>query len=268
MPDEPLYRWYEPVIDAHAHPRGLSGRDEFDRDFVDGLVAYSRSLGVEHMAALGEVLYKRAGYTEAELRLMNDRNAELTAAHPDFFVPFCFLDPLLGGELVREEVKRCHEDYGFRALKLEVCCNVSDSATDSVFEEAARRGFPVLVHASDSTLLDDPTQSDYADVREAARRHPSVSIMAAHLTGGGVRGVLELQDVENVIVDTSGMQPESGIVEYAVDRLGEDRVVFGSDMWGRDLTAQIGQVLAADLPDAVKSKLFRENAERWLGLDG
>lgn len=265
---DPLFRWNGPIIDAHAHPRGLGSDEPLDTDRIDSIVAYSRRNGVVRMSALGEVLFRRAGYSKVEIRWLNDRNAEMTARHPDFFIPFCFLDPTLGADFVREEVTRCHEVHGFRCVKLETACNVAHPSTRAVFETAGERGFPVLVHATDTdTISNREYQSDSADVRTAVKDFPQTTIIVAHLTAVGARGVWDVLDLPHVVIDTSGMQPDSGIVEYAVERLGADRVVFGSDMCGRDIPPQVGQVLGAAVSDADKQKIFYDNAVRLLGLE-
>ena len=264
--DDGLFTWGRPIIDAHAHPRGLGSKDDLDRKLLDEVVAYSQSLGVPKMVSLGEVLFKWSDYTREEISWLNDRNAELDRAYPGFFIPYCFLDPTLGPGSVRDEVRRCYEKHGFKALKLEVCCNVNNDATDPVFEIAGELGFTVTVHASDLTIIGKREhQSDPEDVRAKALRFPETRIIMAHLTGAGVRGVWEIRDVANIAIDTSGMQPEAGIVEYAVETLGADRVIFGSDMNGRDLAVQIAQVLAAELDDDTKDKIFYRNALTWLG---
>ncbi len=185
----------------------------------------------------------------------------------EFFFPFCFLDPTLGADFVREEIDRCNRQHGFRAIKLEVACNVANPATYPVFEYAGSLGFPVLVHASDLDHIGRREhQSDPDDVRAVAERYPGTRIIMAHLTGAGVRGVQAVEELTNVAIDTSGMQPVAGIVEYAVERLGEKRVIFGSDMNGRDLPVQIAQILGGSLPESTKRKLLYDNASEWLGI--
>lgn len=266
--DDPRITWPGPIIDCHAHPRSTGAGAPLDTDLTDDLVAYSRSMRVLAMGSLGEVLFRRTGFSEIEIRWLNDRTAELSNYVPGFFIPFCFLDPTLGDAFVREEIDRCHREFGFRAIKLEIACNVAEPATDPVFARAAELGFPVLVHSTDTEHMGNRgQQSDSEDVRAAARRNPDTQMIMAHLTSAGYRGVQAIEDLPNVVIDTSGMQPEAGIVEYAVSRLGDDRVLFGSDMYGRDLPVQIAQVIAADIPDASKRKIFYDNASKLLGVD-
>ena len=64
---------------------------------------------------------------------------------------------------------------------------------------------------------------------DLAGRHPGVTIIMAHLSGAGVRGVLDVLPCKNVCIDTSGGQPLAGLVEYAVD-LEEDAITNERNM--------------------------------------
>jgi predicted TIM-barrel fold metal-dependent hydrolase len=88
----------------------------------------------------------------------------------------------------------------------------------------------------------------------------------AHLTSCGLRGVLEIADLPNVVIDTSAFLPVAGLVEYAVKHLGEDRVLYGSDLVIRDLPSQIGRVTSADITDAAKEKILYSNGAALIGL--
>ncbi|MFP4382747.1 MAG: amidohydrolase family protein [Spirochaetia bacterium] len=256
-----------PIFDCHAHPRGLSGKGPLDTEALDRLVSHAREFGVTGMASLGEVLFKVERYTAEEIRMINHRNNELASRHPGFFLPFCFLDPMLGEEFIRNEIDRCRREYGFRHIKLEMACNASHPAVDPVFRTAGELGFPVLVHAASNwTTGKTRNQTDSMDVRKQALKFPDTVFIAAHLTALGVRGVRALEDCANTAVDTSGMQPDAGIVEYAVKHLGEHRVLFGSDVAGRDLSVQIAQVAGADIAADVKRRIFWDNSREWFKL--
>jgi predicted TIM-barrel fold metal-dependent hydrolase len=92
----------------------------------------------------------------------------------------------------------------------------------------------------------------------------------AHLNGAGLRGIEEIASAPNVFVDTSGGDPQSGIVEAAVAALGPARVLYGSDAPIRHFGVSVGKILGADLPEAVKRDLLWNNAARllpaWAGV--
>ena len=71
--------------------------------------------------------------------------------------------------------------------------------------------------------------------KEILRVAPNLKVIVAHMgrrwpnTSDGVEGnLLELQDEPNVYFETSTVR-DSEIMERAVEVLGEDRLVFGSD---------------------------------------
>ena len=84
LSDSPLFTWDNPIIDVHAHPRGLGSTEVFDAEAIDELVAYSRRTGVVRMVSLGEVSFRRGGFSKVEIRWLNDRNAELATTARSF----------------------------------------------------------------------------------------------------------------------------------------------------------------------------------------
>ncbi len=67
----------------------------------------SLKLGVERMVSLGDVLRYGPKPIAKHLKILNDESHALVKRHPDFFVAFCYLNPLLGEKAVRTEMDRC-----------------------------------------------------------------------------------------------------------------------------------------------------------------
>jgi hypothetical protein len=67
-----------------------------------------------------------------------------------------------------------------------------------------------------------------------------------------------------VVTETGGSDPTTGFVEMAVRELGAERVLYGSDAGGRGFASQIAKVEGADVPDAAKRLVFKENLKRLL----
>jgi predicted TIM-barrel fold metal-dependent hydrolase len=136
--------------------------------------------------------------------------------------------------------------------------------------KAARTfNFTVLQHSWSTTNMvrDRVYQSDPIDTALFARRNPDVKVIMAHLTGIGFRGVLEVKDLPNLYVDTSGGWPEEGLVEFAVEHLGADRLLYGSDLPVRENAITIGRILGAQISAADRRKIFFGNTARLLNLN-
>jgi predicted TIM-barrel fold metal-dependent hydrolase len=252
------------VIDIHTHP--LLSEARCDRAGAGDFVSEARRHGIVHLVALGDVLVDGRSPTEAQLRRINDDTAWLMARHPGFVTGFCYLNPTLGERAVRREVERCVE-LGFRGLKLEIANNAHDACMRPVMEAAERHGLPVLQHTWSMTKIRQRGfHSDPADTALLARRFPQVRVIMAHLTGCGVRGVLEAKGVDNLWVDTSGAAPEAGIVPYAVEQLGAERVLYGSDAPVRDFALALARITGSGLDAATLRKILHDNARALLRL--
>jgi uncharacterized protein len=252
------------IIDVHTHPvcfgQGRSQRE------VGALVKRARSLGITRMGALGDVLVHGRSPTAAQIVEINNETAQLLRWFPDFFFGFCYLNPTLGERAVWREIERVLP-LGFRALKLEIANNARDACMRPVMEAAERHELVVLQHTwSQTNIRERRFHTDPADTAELARRHPSVRVIMAHLTGCGVRGVLEARGLDNVWVDTSGGAPEEGLVRYAVEQLGPGRVLYGSDWPIRDLPVAIARITGARLAPSVQRRVLIDNARELFRL--
>ncbi|MBI5770194.1 MAG: amidohydrolase family protein [Verrucomicrobia bacterium] len=253
------------VIDVHTHPvmfkAGLKPAE------VRWLVAHGRSLGITRMVGLGDVLLHGRNFTAEQIVEVNDDSARVQRLAPDYFRFFCFLNPRLGERAVMREVERCVERHGFIGLKLEICNNARDACMRPVMQAARRWRLPVLQHSwSQTNLRQRSFHTDPADTALLARRHPDVAIIMAHLTGCGVRGVLEARGLPNLYVDTSGGLPEAGLVEFAVEHLGAERVLHGSDLPFRSAGVAIERIKGAKLTPAQQRMILHDNAARLLNL--
>ena len=156
-------------------------------------------------------------------------------------------------------------------IKLWVARRAIDPGLDPIMERAVALDVPVLQHAWEKTTGNLIGESFPWDVADLARRHPTARIIMAHLNGCGFRGLEAVADCPNLVVDTSGGDPDSGMVEAAVNVLGTERVVYGSDAPIRHFAVQMGKTLGTDLSDAAKRDILWNNTARllpdWAGVD-
>jgi len=203
--------------------------------------------------------------TPDQFRSANNYVLESMRRFPGRVIGFCYLNPNYPGESV-EEMERCAAE-GMRGVKLWIACRASDPKLEPVVSRAIELDLPILIHSFDKTTGNLPGESRPEDIADLAARFPRAKIVMAHLHGNGFRGVAEVAGLKNVSVDLSGSDPEVGLVEYALEELGADRLIFGSDAPGRDFPSQLGKVLGAEMTDEERRKVLALNAARLLKLD-
>jgi predicted TIM-barrel fold metal-dependent hydrolase len=252
------------IIDIHTHP--ILRHDRRGRSGADQLIARARTHGIRHLVALGDVLAFGRSPSAGEVRTINDETHGLMQRQPGVITAFCHLNPTLGERAVWHEIERCVA-RGFRGLKLEIANNAADLSMRPLMEAARLHHLVVLQHAWSMTKIGERAfHTDPEDVATLARRFPDVRIIMAHLTGCGVRGVQAVKYCPNVMVDTSGAAPETGIIEYAVDQLGADRILYGSDVPIRDFGVAIARITGSRLDAKTQRKILHDNAATLLGL--
>lgn len=85
----------------------------------------------------------------------------------------------------------------------------------------------------------------------------------AHFGGNCYHGIPAIRDIPNVWCDMSGPSFHGGELDYAVENLGVERVLFGTDMPGPYIT-NLGQVLGADLTQEQRELILYKNARKLL----
>ena len=237
-----------------------------DRAGVEAFIAAARRQGIGHLVALGDVLVVGRSPTEVQIRRINDDTAWLLTRFPGLVTGFCYLNPTLGERAVWREVER-GVARGFRGLKLEIANNAREACMRPVMAAAERHDLLVLQHSWSMTKIRQRRfHSDPADTALLARRFPNVRVIMAHLTGCGVRGVLEAKGVDNLWMDTSGAAPEAGLVAYAVEKLGAEHVLYGSDAPVRDFAVALARITGSGLDRTVQRKILGDNARALLRL--
>jgi predicted TIM-barrel fold metal-dependent hydrolase len=254
-----------PALDIHVHPLACFGPHRVESPAEDArrLIEAAKRAGVEKMCLFS--LGRPTPYepTVEQCRVANDYALAMRDAAPSVFLPFCYVNPAFP-EAAVAEIDRCVAGARMCGIKLWVARRATDPGLDPILERAVTLGVPVLQHAWNKTTGNLSGESSPADVADLARRHPQARIVMAHLNGAGLRGIEQIAGCPNIVVDTSGGDPESRIVESAVEVLGPQRVVFGSDAPIRHFMVSLGKVLGGDLPDSAKQDILWNNAARLL----
>ena len=255
------------IIDIHVHyPFGKTGAFSENKWDVNDLIASAKKIDISHICLLGDVLRYSYYPTEEQIKETNDFTINAIRQYPGYFSGFCFLNPDNAPDFIVSEIERCIRVEKFKGIKLEVSVNCRSPKLDIIMEKAKELNCPVLHHTWYKSTAKTDCESEPSDIVYLAKRHPDVKIIMAHLSGCGFRGVLDIKPFKNVYVDTSGSQPVAGMLEYAIEKLGASRILYGSDVPCRDFYCQMGRIMGANISPADKENILFKNAAELLNL--
>lgn len=249
------------VVDIHAHPGFAGNLKGLREEFAPALRAASFH-GVDRVClnSLGD--WTRSPKPNV-VKKANDAVLSLAADHPKRVIGFCYVNPTYPEEALKE-IERCVVGEGMAGIKLWTACRASDDRVRAIAQRAAALGIPLLQHAWYEAGGNHESESTPADVAVLARRCPEAHIVMAHLTGAGEQGLADIAPHRNVSVDISGGEPEAGLLELAVRRLGARRVMFGTDSPIRSYGMTLGKVRGAKITRRQRELILGGNARRLL----
>jgi len=96
-------------------------------------------------------------------------------------------------------------------------------------------------------------------VAKLAQRFPDVRMICGHSGGDWELGARAIRPYENVLFEFSGADPQSGSVDYAVNELGADRIVWGGHGPSRSFSTELSKVVDASISHADRMKIFGGN---------
>ena len=136
---------------------------------------------------------------------------------------------------------------------------------EKIFAFAAERGAIVMTHSGCPGSFSE-------DFVPFVERHPQATLILAHLgnsaDGNLARQVcaLQLTDSTNLYVDTSSIQSmTSRLIEWAVEQVGAERLLFGTDSPLYFTASQKARIECAEMDEAARRAILYDNAARLLG---
>ena len=142
-----------------------------------------------------------------------------------------------------------------------------DPAYFPIYEWVDEREMAVMCHAT--YPFDPPGTTIQGRFTALSERFPNVRWVMAHTAGTLDADAAETaRTLPNVYMETCSSRTALGATEFNVERAGEDKVLYGSDMALMDARQQIAKVVTADIPRRAKQKILGLNAMRLLGLEG
>lgn len=257
-----------PKIDMHCHVWNMATEAE-ERASTEQLITAGTMLGISEYWCSAPITGGVIADIE-DIRIRNDSVLRAVQRYPDRIRGMCFVIP---GQyqVALDEVKRCL-DAGMIGLKLYNQYKIDDPAVYPVIELAIERRVPILEHAgfieAREHLDRQPLISNGRHFANLNEHYPEAMLIHAHIGGGGdwEQSIRWMRDTsEHLYCDVSGSNLDDGQVEQAVQDMGAERVLFGTD---GTMCGSVGKVIDATLTDEAKRSIFFGNAEAILAAQG
>ena len=246
------------IIDADCH---ISARKTgIDLD-PDELVRQMDALGVDKAVCWPIVSYTR------EIAGDNQTIYAGAKAHPDRMIPFGGVNPRLGMDQAKDELKRCIEVYGFKGVKL-------NGARDGYYIDDPALSLPLveMIAAAGLVLSFHCGSNDFEKthpyrVAKISALYPDLPIMLIHMGGS------HLPTMHDAVIDLAEKHPQWYLVDSESDYrkihkalkvLGPSRLCYGSDAPFCPMRYEWGMrhVAYQDLDEAGKAMVFGGNIAR------
>jgi predicted TIM-barrel fold metal-dependent hydrolase len=240
------------IIDVHQHvgPWPFPGKwggielnlELMDRRGIDVAILSSTEAIVDDMiagnASLSEGISEHPnllGYVTLNPRYpgLSAREMEKYASHPQF----------VGYKI--------HTNYSGTAM--------GEPRMADLFARMAEAPRPLLIHTWGAAAV--------SALVGLAARHPQLPIIVAHAGGDAWRKAIAAAVAQpNLWLEFAMSTPERGRIERAVEALGGERVLFGTDSTLFDPQYMLSCFAEAQIPGSLRSQIMGGNAARLFGL--
>lgn len=254
-------------IDSHIHVNLYNPSSEAQ------LIEYADRLGIDKMVLSRPITEDEA--KPEQFIECNNMVLTMMKKYPKRVLGQLYVNPRYQKESM-EEIKRCI-DLGMVALKLYHQAKINDPLLYPIIEKFIDLKMIILMHAECQLGIGGyrmkydqkvrPNVSIPEDFVDAAKRYPEAMFQFAHIGAGGdwEYECKMIKYYPNIYVDTSGTNNEENMIDFALQHLGEDRIFFGSD---NSFYQGVGKILASNLTEAQKKKIFFDNYNKILKKGG
>jgi uncharacterized protein len=249
------------IFDCHLHSPADSGEKwqwNIVTDTFDDFVKYLDKTGVKR----GIINSQRSfGIKPEEFIAGNREVARNVEKYKGRFMGACVVNPQYIDAALRE-IEYCHDQLGFLWVG-ELCnymvpYNYSIKEFEMVVQQVARLKMVLAIH------------TEHGEMEYISQKFPDATIAFAHFGDDHefddiFKRINMVASNPNFYLDTSGYGHDRvGVLEYAVKKIGPERVLFGSDFSINDPSTVIARINNSFLTNEEKQKIFSGNLERLL----
>lgn len=182
-------------------------------------------------------------------------------------------DPNSGDECL-EVIKSYNDKRIFKGIKIHPSWHntpADDKSYDMIWKYAAENKTVIMSHTWDISLTNPVQEFSFPPLFEGYTiKYPEVNIILGH-SGGRYIGIKEAarlgRKYGNVFFDVAGDIYSNNFIEFLVNKVGSNRVLFGSDYSMMDQRNMLGIVLGAEIPIEDKENILYKNAAKLFNID-
>lgn len=254
------------VFDAHLHCPSEKGDvwqwHPVTRTFEE-FVAYLDRTGVQR--GIINSVRSQTGSTPAEFRAGNREVARYVEKYRGRFLGACVVNPLYIDEALRE-IEDCRTQFGF--VWVGELCNYT------VPYEYTVKEFELLVEQVVKLNMILDVHTELQEMEYIIDKFPQATIVFPHFGDDReydhiFKRIDRVAEHPNTYLDTSGYgHDRMGMLEYAVQKIGADRVLFGSDFSINDPSTVLARIQHSFLTPQQKEKVLSGNLRALLRRAG
>lgn len=243
------------VIDAHAHCGHKGGEGvgtiPMPQSDVEFMLEKNNLMGVEKVC-----LSSWVGIFTPYDREGNDITGDAVMRYPERIVGYATIDPTHNND-IKSEINRAYMKLGLKGLKPYHLCGLpyDHPLYNPWWEFADEHHLFALIHGAQQ------------EAEILSERYKNVSFILAHraATYPVIRSAAELiKKRENVYAEITYTDVPLNAIEFLVELVGADRVLYGTDSPMRDPRPQFGWLAYTKLSYEEKKKIFGENMSKIL----
>jgi len=254
-------------IDAYAN--ALQSLEQ-----AEAQIRFADRLNIEKLIIAVPVASNMGGSRE-EIRAYNEIITRAIQKYPGRILGQFTVNPL-DLKTAEDEIQRCVE-MGMVGMKLFNHVKVNHPSVFPVIEKFIKHKMIIHVHGESQIgvggyrmkydVQNNPAISVPEDFADSAERYPDAMFQYAHIGGGSdwEYACKCFVNYNNIYVDTGGSNNEDNMVDFAVEHLGEDRVLFGCD---GSFYQGVGKILSSAVSEGQKKKIFFDNYNNILKKSG
>lgn len=232
------------IYDTHVHlGRALhSGRHQP----LEQIIEWMDSAGVDRALLIPFPVVE-------DYRQAHDEIGAAIRAYPGRFAGAACLHPFLLREAFRDELKRCVEELGFRALKLQPQyhgLNPMSEQSRFYFEAALAFRLPIICHTGAGAPFALPSLFMWP-----AREYPELRLVLAHAGGGlySSEAIVAASFCPNLFVELSWTTPHQA--EQIARYIPANRLMIGSDL-PQNAEAELNKILQLPVSEEFKRQVL------------